>query len=251
MGSPLSEPSRDSDETLQRVRIPRRFAIASKEVSVEQYHRFVRANPDFGMSQKDLDKYCPDHTGPMIGVSWYGAAAYCNWLSEQEGLPKDQWCYLPKGGRQYDAGMTIPADVMNRIGYRLPTEAEWEYACRSGSSTSRYYGFSTDLLEFYARYLTNSYEQVWPGGSLMPNDLGLFDMLGNVFEWCQDKEKPAIAATLGAAGANETLDEIPRILRGGTFAIQPAHVRSAYRFRLPPSNKFIYYGFRPCRVIVR
>ena len=84
--------------------------------------------------------------------------------------------------------MTIPADVLKRTGYRLPTEAEWEYACRAGTVTSRYYGVSVELLGKYAWYQANSQDHAWPGGSLLPNDLGLFDMLGNVFEWVQDRE---------------------------------------------------------------
>ena len=82
--------------------------------------------------------------------------------------------------------MTIPADALKRTGYRLPAEAEWEYACRAGTITSRYHGPSVRLLKAYARYAANGGEHAWPGGSLLPNDLGLFDMLGNVFEWCQD-----------------------------------------------------------------
>ncbi len=117
------------------------------------------------------------------------AAAFCNWLSEQEGLPKDQWCYLPAENGQYTTGMTIPADVLQRTGYRLPTEAEWEYACRSGTVTSRYHGLSLDLLAGYARYQVNSKEHAWTCGSLRPNDLGLFDMLGNVYEWVQDQNQ--------------------------------------------------------------
>ena len=101
-------------------------------------------------------------------------------------MPKDQWCYLPNEAGAYAEGMTIPADVLERTGYRLPTEAEWEYACRAGTVTSRYYGLSIDLLDAYARYQANSKEHAWSCGSLLPNDLGLFDMLGNVFEWCQD-----------------------------------------------------------------
>ena len=123
----------------------------------------------------------------MIGVNWYAAAAYCNWLSEQEGLPKDQWCYLRNQAGLYAEGMTIPADVLERTGYRLPTEAEWEYACRAGTMTSRYYGLSIALLDVYARYQANCHDHACPGGSLLPNDLGLFDMLGNVSEWCQDR----------------------------------------------------------------
>ncbi len=116
----------------------------------------------------------------MIGFTWYIAANFCNWLSEQEGLPKDQWCYLRNEAGAYAEGMTIPADVLKRTGYRLPTEAEWEYACRAGAVTSRYYGQSIDLLGDYARYQANSRDHAWTCGSLLPNDLGLFDMLGNV-----------------------------------------------------------------------
>ena len=83
--------------------------------------------------------------------------------------------------------MTIPADVLERKGYRLPTEAEWEYACRAGAITSRYYGDSIALLEKYEWYRANSPENARPVGSLLPNDLGLFDMLGNVFELCHNK----------------------------------------------------------------
>jgi formylglycine-generating enzyme required for sulfatase activity len=124
----------------------------------------------------------------MNGMNWYEAAAYCDWLSEEEGLPK---CYLPNQSGSYGEGMTIPADFLKRTGYRLPTEAEWEYACRSGTITSRYYGFSTDLLGKHAWYRGNSQEHAHPGGSLLPNELGLFDMLGNVWEWVQDRaERP-------------------------------------------------------------
>ena len=82
--------------------------------------------------------------------------------------------------------MRIKADALKLPGYRLPTEAEWEYACRAGAVTSRYYGLSVDLLGRYAWYLKNAQQRAWPCGSLQPNDLGLFDMLGNVLEWCQE-----------------------------------------------------------------
>ena len=68
----------------------------------------------------------------MIEVSWFGAAAYCNWLSQQEGLPKDQWYYQPNKRGEYDSEMTIPADAARRTGYRLPTEAEWEVRLPGG-----------------------------------------------------------------------------------------------------------------------
>jgi hypothetical protein len=178
MGSLRTEPDRRSEETPHGVVIPRRFAIATKEVTVEQSQRFMKWA---------TDRWSPDPEGPWNNPNWYTAARYCNWLSEQEGLPKDQWCYLPNGDGLYAEGMSIPADVLQRTGYRLPTEGEWEYACRAGTVTSRYYGHSNDLLDVYAWYQANSKVRAWTCGSLLPNDLGLFDMLGNVNEWCQDR----------------------------------------------------------------
>src|SRR5438094_7675754 len=94
-------------------------------------------------------------------------------------------CYPPID--QIKKGMTLPADYLQRSGYRLPTEAEWEYACRAGAVTSRYYGESEELLGKYAWYGSNSAGHTWPVGMLKPNDLGLFDMHGNVYTWCQER----------------------------------------------------------------
>jgi len=247
MGSPPTETDRIAgNETPHRVVIPRRFAIADREVTVEQYQRFVKTNPQFGVAPSELARYSPKGAGPMIGVTWFGAAAYCNWLSEQEGLPKNQWCYAPNQGGAYDAGMTIPADVLKRTGYRLPTEAEWEYACRSGTITSRYYGVSTDLLAKYAWYQANSREHAWPGGSLIPNESGLFDMLGNVFEWVQDRY--GRLNTTDDINIQEFIDTLnPRLLRGGTFYNPPVFVRSANRDWIAPANRDAFSGFRPSR----
>jgi formylglycine-generating enzyme required for sulfatase activity/tetratricopeptide (TPR) repeat protein len=257
MGSPPTETERaPGGETPKRMRLPRRFAIATKEVSVEQFQRFVKLGgitlDRYQASVRSSKRFSPDPQGPWLGVDWYTAAHYGNWLSEQEGLPKDQWCYLPNQAGAYAEGMTIPADVLERTGYRLPTEAEWEYACRAGAVTSRYYGHSIDLLGANARYQNNSEEHAWPCGSLFPNDLGVFDMLGHMWEWCQDSPDTSrqgknvirsdVIYNFASIG-----EKTPQFLRGGCFVNLPAIVRSVCRFWNAPSSRSTYYGFRPAR----
>ena len=251
MGSPPTETERSAEnEPPRRMAIPRRFAIAAKEVTVEQFQRFVKHRYQFSAS--DLSRFSPDPEGPCIGPNWYMAAHYCNWLSEQEGLTKEQWCYLPNESGAYTEGMSIPADVLQRTGYRLPTEAEWEYACRAGAVTSRYYGHSLDLLDAYARYQANSKEHAWTCGSLFPNDLGLFDMLGNMCEWCQDSWNASKPANKGIYNDSinisaSIVEQNPRLLRGGTFSGLPAFVRSAVRSLFAPAGRNLNLGFRPSR----
>jgi formylglycine-generating enzyme required for sulfatase activity len=242
MGSPPTESGRDLWERLHPRLIPRRFAIATKEVSVEQYLRFTMESQQFKPDQSGLEEYSPKPTGPIAGVTWFAAAAYCNWLSEKEGLPRDQWCYQPDDQGKYNKGMKIPADVFHRRGYRMPTEAEWEYACRAGAITSRYYGHSIDLLERYAWYAGNSQHQAWPAGLKLPNDLGLFDMLGNTQEWCQDRHEPYYRRRDRATGRVEELgadiiDDTFRPVRGGPFGHRAAFIRSAFRFSGEPTNE--------------
>ena len=257
MGSPADEAERtDAGDDLppRRMTIPRRFAIAVTEVTIPQFQAFLKTNssPRFRLSPSDLSQFSPDPDGPWIGLDWYMAAHYCNWLSAQEGLPKDQWCYVPAEEGGYAEGMTVPADVLLRTGYRLPTEAEWEYACRSGAMTSRYYGASTKLVGLYARFAANSREHAWSCGELLPNDLGLFDMLGNEYEWMHDR--------LGAARPGRhasyidsinTIDSViekdRRVLRGSGFTDGLSGVRAAAYGSLEPSMKSSSGGFRPFR----
>ena len=235
MGSPPTESQRSDNEQLHRKRIGRTFAIAAKAVTVEQFKRF---NPTFGHSEM---RRCPELDCPILGVTWYEAAGYCNWLSKQEGLPEKEWCYEPNTDGKYEEGMKMFPDYMKRSGYRLPTESEWEYACRAGAATSRYYGQSEELLAKYGWYTKNSGERSWPVGSLKPNDFGLFDMQGNVLTWCQDRYASYVLGQGGTAtedgeDTSPPLDKVGRVLRGGSFAYPASLVRSANRYRNQPGS---------------
>jgi serine/threonine protein kinase/formylglycine-generating enzyme required for sulfatase activity len=225
MGSPLSEDGRWDDERPQQRRsIGRHFAIAAKTVTVEQFRRFLQNyNPRRGSFEPD---------SPANGLSWYRAAEYCNWLSDQEGLER---CYEPNEHGKYDVGMKSRPEWLNRTGYRLPTEEEWECACRAGAVTSRYFGESAQLLRKYGWYVENSGNRSWNVATLKPNDWGLFDMHGNVWNWCQDQYEP---------GKTEK-----RIIHGGSYVDGADDVRAARRHKTDPETPTPYLGFRPARTL--
>ena len=230
-----------------RENIGHNFAIASKKVTVEQFETFLKENPR--VQVKDNKLYSPEPTCPMNTVSWYKAAAYCNWLSKHEGLPEDQWCYAPNEKGDYAEGMKLMSTPEKRKGYRLPTEAEWEYSCRAGSVTGYYFGEPWELLGKYGWYIKNSDNGAQRVGSLKPNDLGLFDLHGNIFEWCQDRYKePGKENNGNDINIQVTINYTdPRILRGGTFGSPPALVRSALRYGSAPAYRYFNLGFRPSR----
>jgi serine/threonine protein kinase/formylglycine-generating enzyme required for sulfatase activity len=228
-----------------RQQIGRGFAIASKEVTVAQFLTFRREHEYF-------KEFTPTSDCPVNGVTWYDAAAYCNWLSEQEGIPQDQWCYLPNEEGKYAAGMKMAPDYLQRLGYRLPTEAEWEYACRAGAETGYSFGEAADLLAKYAWYAGSPPATTQGGGKLKPNDQGLFDMHGNVWEWCQSIYKPHTAGEKAIEDADDssaTINGEARALRGGSFYNSQKSVRSAAILWYPPTNRLRDVGFRVARTL--
>lgn len=232
MGSPVSEAWRMADETQHEVTVSD-FQIGLYEVSQAQYASLMEQNPS-AMQGEDL---------PVESVSWIDAIRYCNALSEQEGL---EVAYSIEGN-------TV---AWNRSanGYRLPTEAEWEYACRAGSSSPFNTGGNVTAIQ--ANWYTNyPYIDGEGGGTYNrrtvpitnydPNAWGLYNMHGNVGEWCWD-----------SFGAYNTLPEDNpaatengrfRTVRGGSWFDVGKHLRSAYRSVLPADYKADNIGFRVAR----
>jgi serine/threonine protein kinase/formylglycine-generating enzyme required for sulfatase activity len=246
MGSPPLEKGREKDEVQHKRKIDRAVAIGNKSVTLEQYRKLTKDKYEI------VEGYTRYPDLPVVGISWYMAVRYCNLLSKVEGIPEDQWCFEIKGD-QY----ALKANYLSLRGYRLPTEAEMEYATRAGAVTSRYYGETDDLLDRYAWYFKNSNQLVQRVGLKKPNDLGLFDAHGDCYTWCQETYV-AYPATEGEAVVMDK--EVPRgdlvaistrrrVLRGGSFIYQASIVRSAYRDNGVPADRNGRCGFRLARTL--
>ena len=242
IGAPSDEPGWRTNERQYTVDVGP-FEIAATEVTVGQFRAFLEQEQEIRSHYPTAVDSSPDL--PQSHVIWYEAAAYCNWRSQQEGIPRDQWCYEPNADGHYAAGMKIAADFRAKTGYRLPTEAEWEYACRAGTVTSRSFGDSDRLIVRYACCLLSAEELPIGVGSLLPNAFGLFDMHGNVFEWCQDAYGGA--GPVGAKEEEVVDDKVERVIRGGGFYTRPSSVRSASRYKDPPTLRNDGGGFRLVR----
>ena len=242
MGSPQSEPGRDSIERQHTRQIPRTFAVSTKEVTVADYQRF-RAEHEYETSNS------PDPACPVLQVSWFEAAKYCRWLSEQEQIPEDQMCFPPLD--EIGKDMSLEVIDLDRSGYRLPTAAEWEYTCRAGASTIRHFGVQKGMLPHYAWYNANSQDRTWPVGTLKPNDFGLFDVYGNAAEWCQNfyfadyPDSPTGAVVDGTGSRTSHRFE----LRGGSYEQPPSLARSAWRDFATPDVPSFEFGFRLARTL--
>jgi serine/threonine protein kinase/formylglycine-generating enzyme required for sulfatase activity len=240
MGSPPTEVGRYDNETQHRRRIDRTFALAAKSVTVEQYRRFDKkySLPESYTRMADL---------PAVNLDWFMAAKLCNFMSTAEGIGPDQHCYEINGDQ-----IKMKENYLNLTGYRLPTEPEMEYATRAGTETARYFGETEELMSEYAWYLKNSQEKSWPVGSLKPNDLGLFDVQGNVLTWCQESYNPFPRAGEASDDNDDELVIVPttsRMLRGGSFSGLPSAVRSGFRNFIVPTYRYLSFGVRPARTL--
>ena len=205
MGSPASEKERSDNETQHEVTLTTPFYMGKYEVTQEQYEAVMGNNPSAFDKGAKL---------PVTGVSWNDCQEFIKKLNDKT-----------KGG------------------YRLPTEAEWEYACRAGTSTA--YSFGDKITPKEANSLFSKIDKPVAVGSYKPNAFGLYDMHGNVWEWCEDwkADYPAGAATdpMGPATGSS------RVLRGGSFNFAPSLARSSQRFNNSPTYLYFSLGFRLAR----
>ncbi|MDG4552475.1 MAG: bifunctional serine/threonine-protein kinase/formylglycine-generating enzyme family protein [Candidatus Contendobacter sp.] len=209
MGSPESEMGRDNDERQHKVTVGS-FAIGQYAVTFAEYDRFC----DVTRRQKPGDAGWGRGTRPVINVDWYDAMAYTEWLSQQTGQS-----------------------------YRLPTEAEWEYACRGGKVGEIYSGGND--IDQVAWYSGNSGQQTHPVGRKAANGYGLYDMSGNTWEWtCSAYDKGYGGAEMKCAKKDTTS---PLAVRGGFWYYGPTRVRSATRDTIHPTDHTYTRGFRLAR----
>ncbi|MCK6513258.1 formylglycine-generating enzyme family protein [Myxococcota bacterium] len=247
MGSPTTELGRSSVliETQHQVTLTRSFWMHKYEVTQSEFQTRMGYNPSHFAS---CGGNCPTEK-----VNWYEAAAYCNAMSRAAGLAE---CFACSG-----SGTSVSCDVASAyagggyyacLGYRLPTEAEWEYAYRAGTSTAFYNGGITDLncsdpnANAIAWHCGNGQGTTHPVGGKQPNAWGLYDMAGNVYEWVYDwlsVSYPTQAMT-DPTGAITGTD---RVTRGGLYNESAHLMRAAYRNHSPPSIRYNGVGFRVVR----
>ena len=240
MGSPSGEPGRDSDEAQHEVTLTRAFYLQATEVTQGQWRALMNNNPSAFNSCGDD---CPVET-----VNWWEAAAYANALSAEEGLPA---CYTLEGCSEVSPGnhMECSAVSVNApggdpylcTGYRLPTEAEWEYAYRAGTTTA-YYDPNVDAIGWLD---SNSGGTTHPVGEKTSNAWGLYDMAGNVWEWCWDwygaYPSSGVTNPTGSGSGSARVD------RGGSWSNVAGRARAANRDFGFPGDRYGSLGFRLAR----
>ena len=183
-GSPEWESSRAADECQHTVRIDRRYCLCVTGVTQRQWAEYPYSSPEWPADGPNVGELIRGPSALMKGVTWYEAARFCNWLSAKEGLPASEWCFIPNDNGEYSEGMHVAPDFLSRTGYRMATDAEWEYACRAGTYSKAHWGNPQTFLDRYA-YIDKE-GITYPCAQKKPNDLGLFDLMGNGHDWVID-----------------------------------------------------------------
>jgi formylglycine-generating enzyme required for sulfatase activity len=215
MGSPGTESDRKNNETQHGVSITKPFYLGVTEVTQEQYQKMMGSNPSKFKGPQN----------PVEQVNWRDAVQFCRKLS------------------------AMSAEKTAGHVYRLPTEAEWEYACRSGTTTAYGFGGDASRLGDYGWFEDNSDSKTHPVGEKKPNAWGLYDMHGNVYEWCQDRYGAyPIGSATDPTGATSGWF---RVFRGGSWHYYARHCRSAIRARYAPGFRLDSLGFRVLRSSIK
>ena len=245
IGSPLDEPLRYEAERIHERAISKSIVVAQKEVTLNDFLELVP-------QQRYTEKYSKTPDSAMICISWFDSARYCNLLTEKE-FGASECVYLPNEQGLYEEGMRIADNPLKKKGYRMPTEAEFEFFHRAGSLAMFNHGSDVRLTDRYSFYVANSKDQAWPVGSLRPNAFGLFDTGGNVFEWCLESYDPYPNLNISDEDAfmssqnKMIMASISRGMRGGCFYNQISSLRSADRNGAKPDDRSNSRGLRLVR----